>query len=114
MHIKHFTSVAQVVPHPMRPGERVKIFRLVDAHCASLTHEGVHYEPDAKGWFNVPEEVGQRLCRYRANRSGFYHVGEVADAVRMGSIEEFDQPVEATANVRSTEEARPKRGKSDT
>lgn len=92
MFIKHFRLSYQRVPDPQRPGRTAQVGRLSDSGNSGLSHGGINYEPDDNGWFDVPHDVGLDLCKFRANGSGFYEAGEVVDQVRLGALEESDQP----------------------
>lgn len=94
MHIKHFTMFLQRVPNPMHPNRPVSQGKLAASGTTSLSHDGVTYEPDENGWFDVPHEVGVELCKFRVSGSGFFQPHEVADAVRLGSLDEPDVPAE--------------------
>lgn len=88
MHLKFFTAVPQPVPDPMRPNRTVNVTRLRDA-CASshVDENGVTYKPDENGWFDFPQDVADRLRRFRNKGSGWFAEGEIADAVRLGRAE---------------------------
>lgn len=105
MHIKHFTMTPQRVPDPMRPGKSATIGRLTDSGNSSLSHQGVNYEPDENGWFEVPLEVGTELCKFRVKGSGFYTPGEVVDQVRLGAMENADAPVPPKPKVAAAKPA---------
>lgn len=92
MFLKHFTAVPQPVPDPMRPNRTVNVTRLVDSRSSVHSDGGVVYRADGEGWFEFPQDVGQRLRSFRVRGSGWYAEGEVADAVRLGTVERPDAP----------------------
>lgn len=104
MLIKHFSSFAQRVPDPMRPGRTAKVGRLrASGSVDPITHpdpsgegEDIEVWPDENGWYDVPHEVGVQLTRFRDQGSGFYEHGAVADEAALGNIE---GPVDAQPEV---------------
>jgi hypothetical protein len=106
MHIKHFTMNGQRVPDPLRPGRTAIVGRLTESGNTSLSHDGTEYEPDENGWINVPHEVGLDLIKFRDKGSGFYTPGDVVDQVRLGALEDADQPVAVKAPAKKAAEAK--------
>lgn len=101
MHLKHFTAVPQPVPDPMRPNRTVNVTRLIDSGAQSHSEPDRVYYPDVNGWFDFPHEVAERLRRFRNHGSGWFAVGEVADAVRLGTLEQMDMPATSDAPRRT-------------
>ncbi len=78
MYIKHYRGTVQRVPHPLHPNHTVPLKGFVPSGSESLSHEGKTYKADAHGWFNVPEDLGVHLCKFRqADGGGFLQVGAV-------------------------------------
>ena len=92
MYLKHYTAVPQYVPDPMRPGRSARISRLVDSGVSRHCEPGQVFEADDNGWFDFPQDVAERLRRFRTDGSGWFGQAEVADQVRLGALDQIDQP----------------------
>lgn len=90
MLVKHYTEVSYRVADPLRPGRTTNTGRLVPSGAyAHSDPEGGSFQADAEGWFDVPEDVGRRMCRIRTGgRSGFYGEGEVEEHRRIGDLDD--------------------------
>lgn len=109
MLIRHFDPFGRRVPDPMRPGRTAVVTELRPSSSTSLTYtdeSGTEFTipPRSDGWFDVPEEVGRRLCRHRTAGSrgigggGFYTDAEVDDKYRLGIIAEQVSPDRTVAS----------------
>ncbi len=95
MYIKRFRRGYEAVPDPLHPARTVNRPILKPSAATSLvyrdplTNERVELVPDAEGWFDVPHEVGNDLCRFRTPEGeGFYPEQDVAEERRLGRLEE--------------------------
>ena len=92
MFLKHYTAVPQMVPDPMHPGRAARITRLVDSGVSVHAEEDRVYEADTNGWFDFPQEVAERLRSFRNRGSGWFGQAEVADQIRLGTLDQMDRP----------------------
>lgn len=104
MHIKHFTRRWRYVPDPMHPGRYVKTPWYVPSGAAYPIRDGSStYPPDANGWHEVPQELGERLCKFRSDGAGFFQPGQVADTAEL-----FDEPERPARAEKPAAKPRPK------
>ena len=92
MHLKHFNAVPQAVPDPMHPNRTVNVTRLIESGTHRHAEPDCTYDADENGWIDFPHDVAERLRKFRNRGSGWFGVGEIADAVRLGTLTEMDQP----------------------
>lgn len=98
MLIRHFDPFGRRVPDPMRPGRTAVVTELRPSKTSTITYvdadgETVLVQPRRDGWFEVPEDVGQRLCQHRTpghgvGGGGFYTEAEVDEKYGLGVITE--------------------------
>ena len=101
MFITHFNEVMYRTPDPTRPGKTTFAKRMEKSGTNVIVHEGVTYEADDEGWFDVPESVGI----FFSSRPGWRTPAQVDSEVSAGLVAVNDSPVSAKPKVA----ARPKR-----
>jgi hypothetical protein len=63
-YIKHFREVRFRVPDPTRPGHSVFDLRMDGSKTHAITHNGVAYEADSDGWFDLPPDVAAHFLGF--------------------------------------------------
>ena len=92
MLLKHYTESRYAVPDPLRPGFKAYERRLEASGTHKMVHDGVEYQADEYGWFDLPEEVG----RFWHSRPGWKIPAEVDDEVAFGLLSHNDSPASGT------------------
>lgn len=81
--IKHFNERNFRMKDPNNPAKHILGKQLVPSGTAVVAHEGIQYESDAEGWFEVPAEVEAFLCRF----PGWKNEAEVSEEILAGFME---------------------------
>lgn len=93
MLIKQFRALHVRVPDPLRPGRHVMEERLIPTGNTALSHDGKRYTCDAKGWTEVPHEVGETLRNFHGQRGErFMTPEEVGEHISFGVIDTDEMP----------------------
>lgn len=112
MFLKHYTAIPQFVTDPLHPGRSVKIARLIESGVTCHVDNGHVYEADANGWVDFPLPLAQQLRTFRNRGSGWFGQAEVADQVRLGAMDQMDQPVPVKQETPEPRRGRPRRDES--
>ena len=89
MELAHFREIHFRMPDPLRPGQYTMGRRIEKSGMQAISHEGVTYEADDYGWFDLPDHV----ANYWHSRPGWLSPNEVEEEQRLGAVASNDAPV---------------------
>lgn len=92
MYVKMFREQLMRVVDPLHPGKRIFETRLRPTGAHGTSHGGVQYDADETGWFEVPDEVGDALKRFRGPKGErFFDPNDIEEEVAMGRLADSDE-----------------------
>lgn len=101
MQIKHYRVVRFRVRDPLHPGQFSLDRKLEHSGTDTLVDNGVTYQADEAGWFDLPDDVAARIARFPGWRTS----EQVDEAVAAGEIRDNDSPLTRPAPARKAKAA---------
>ena len=86
--VRRFESVRTAIPHPDQPSKWIRAYLWQARDSGTLVIDGISYQPNNLGWYEVPADVANTLTAH----AEWFSVSKALDA---GISDLYDEPDEA-------------------